>query len=125
MKKITCLILFIFLTVSGCAGYRPIVDMQGVDGSQYETDLAQCQKYAEQISPGKSAAIGAVAVAAGAAILGGVAALVFDLDVGDVMGDAAILGGTLGAMEGAAAGGRSQVDIIKNCMSGRGYRVLQ
>jgi hypothetical protein len=125
MKKISCLILFIFLTVSGCAGYRPIVDMQGVDGSQYEMDLAQCQQYAEQVSPGKSAVLGAAAVAAGSAVLGGVAALVFGLDVGDVMGGAAALGGTVGAMEGAAAGGRSQVDIIRNCMAGRGYRVLQ
>jgi outer membrane lipoprotein SlyB len=124
MKKLSCLILFILLTVSGCAGHRPIVDMQGVDANRYETDLAQCQQYAEQISPGKSAVIGAVAVAAGAAILGGVAAMVFDLDVGDVMGDAAILGGTVGAMEGAVASGKNQKELIENCMLGRGYKVL-
>lgn len=117
--------LLIFALLSGCAGYRPIVDMQGVDVNQYENDLAQCQAYADQVSPSGHAAAGAVAGAAGAAVLGLVAAAVFDLDIGEMVGGAAALGGTMGAMEGGAAGAMSQVDIVRNCMVGRGYRVLK
>ena len=117
--------LLIFALLSGCAGYRPIVDMKGVDANTYEMDLAECQAYAEQVSPSSYAAAGAVAGAGAAALIGLVGALVFDLDIGEVVGQAAALGGTMGVMEGGAAGAKSQVDVIRTCMVGRGYKVLK
>ena len=39
--------------LSGCASYRPVVDLRDVtDRGQYERDIADCQNYAEPVSPG-------------------------------------------------------------------------
>lgn len=105
--------------LSGCASYRPIVDMRDVaDRDQYERDLADCQNYAEPVSPGASAGAGAVFGAILGAALGAA--------VGDhrVAADAARFGAVEGAVAGGAAAGGTQVQIIRNCMSGRGYVVL-
>jgi outer membrane lipoprotein SlyB len=86
----------------GCAGatYRPIVDTQGLDMNRYEADLQSCQQYAKQTTDGpNSAAIGAVAGAALGSVLAGVA--------------------------GGASGETNQRNIIRRCLAGRGYRVLQ
>lgn len=107
--------------VTACAttpSYRPVVDMQGVDANAFEQDLAQCKTYANQVSPGQSAATGAVVGTAFGALLG--AAVGGRANAG--------LGARLGAAEGlgvgAASGVASQFDIVKNCLRGRGYRVL-
>ena len=107
----------------GCAGYRPIVDMKGVDRRTYESDLRECQAYAEQISPaGQSVAVAFIGAGIGA-VLGAVVGSFFgEADLGAGFG--AALGGTEGAISGAASGAQTQVDIIRNCMSGRGYSVL-
>ena len=104
----------------GCAGasYRPIVDTQGLDMNRYEADLQSCQQYAKQTADGpNSAAVGAIAGAALGSILAGVAG-------GDRRAS-----GSVGAIEGGILGGVSgetnQRNIIRRCLSGRGYRVLQ
>ena len=102
--------------ISGCAGYRPIVDSQGMDMSNYETDLAQCQQYAEQVNIGQDAAVGAgVGAALGlalSAISGG--------DKSVATGVGAVSGGATGL--GSAA--NSQKNVITRCLLGRGYKVL-
>jgi len=107
--------------LAGCntAQYRPVVDTQGVNMAIYERDLGECQRYAQQIDVGNSLAASA---AVGAGVLGALAAVLGGnrYDVGRWASAGAITGG----VNGAAAGGRTQVDIIRNCMSGRGYRVL-
>ena len=107
--------------LAACAtspGYRPVVDMKGVDGATYEQDLTECKSYAAQLRPGQSAAGGAVIGAAFGALLG--AAVGGSNNVG--------LGARVGAVEGvgvgAGAGVASQFEVVKNCLSGRGYRVL-
>jgi outer membrane lipoprotein SlyB len=105
--------------LAGCATYRPVVDMQDVtDRGQYERDLADCQNYAAPVSPGASAGAGAIF----GAILG--AALGAAVGDHEVAADAARFGAVEGAVAGAAAGAGTEVQIIRNCMSGRGYRVL-
>ena len=105
--------------LSGCASYRPIVDMRDVtDRGQYERDLADCQNYAEPVSPGASAGAGAVI----GAILG--AAVGAAVGNRDVALDAARFGAVEGAVAGGAGAAGTQVEIIRNCMSGRGYVVL-
>jgi len=124
MKTITLMAMGLFLLLSSCATYRPIVDMQGVDHSRYEQDLAECQAYAAQINAGGEAVTGA--------IIGGVFGAVLGLAVGAILGDpgegaalGAIIGGGSGLASGAAEGGRGQIDVIRNCLMGRGYRVLR
>ncbi len=105
--------------LSGCAGYRPVVDMRDVtDRGQYERDLADCQNYAAPVSPGASAGAGALFGAFIGAALG---AAVGDRDLAL---DVARIGAVEGAIAGGAAGADTQIQIIRNCMSGRGYVVL-
>ena len=95
-----------------------IVDTKGVDMSRFDQDLEECEVIAEQVPVGERAAGGAVA----GAVLGGV--------LGAVVGnsDTAERGAGVGAVSGGARGasdGLNEKDqVIKRCMQGRGYRVL-
>ena len=111
--------ILLALALTGCAGYRPIVDTQGVDMSRYEADLAQCQAYAGQVDPGAHAAGGAVA----GAVLGAAIGAIFGNR--RTAGQGAAAYGLVGGASGAAHGADAQVDIIRRCMAGRGYRVLR
>jgi outer membrane lipoprotein SlyB len=109
------------LLLAGCANtganYRPIIDSKNVDLNRYEADLVECQHYAEQKGgAGEKAAIGAGA----GAVLGGVLAAVGNGD----KGSASRVGGVMGAVSGATSGDQSQRNIIKRCLVGRGYKVL-
>jgi hypothetical protein len=105
--------------LSSCATYRPIVDLRDVsDRGQYERDLADCQNYAAPVSPGASAGAGALF----GAILG--AALGAAVGDHELAREAARFGAVEGAVAGGGAGAGTQVNIIRNCMSGRGYVVL-
>jgi outer membrane lipoprotein SlyB len=107
------------LAVVGCASYVPVIDTKGVDMNRYHVDLNECQQYAAQESPGQSAAIGAVAGAILGAVISRAAGSRYDAHA------AARVGAVTGAAGGAAHGAESQMDIIRNCLRGRGYSVLR
>lgn len=111
------------LVLAGCSSYRPIVDMQGIDEAQYEQDLAECQSYAEQVSPVQDAATHAVIGAAIGAAFGAIAGA-WGGDAGTGAAIGASYGGAGGALQGGAGGASSQKSIIRRCMTGRGYSVL-
>jgi outer membrane lipoprotein SlyB len=121
MKQITLISsLGLAALLLGCAGatYRPIVDTQGLDMNRYEADLQSCQQFATQTADGAhSAAVGAIAGAALGSVIAGIAG-----------GDRRATG-SIAALEGGIMGGVSgetnQRNIIRRCLSGRGYRVLQ
>lgn len=117
--KLVSSALFLAVFVAGCTGYRPIVDSQGRNMANYEYDLRDCQNYARQVD-GATRTGGA---ALGGAALGAVLGL-----VGGGSGSNIAQAAGVGAVTGAAAGGvstaASQKQIIRNCMTGRGYRVL-
>jgi hypothetical protein len=125
--RTSCILLLaaaLFIVSAGCAAYRPIVDMKGVDRNQYERDLAECQAYAEQVNVGGEAATGALIGGAFGAAMGlAVGALLGDPGEGAALG--AVIGGGSGLASGAAEGAGGQVNVIRNCMMGRGYRVLR
>jgi outer membrane lipoprotein SlyB len=122
--QIAILTALALLVVSSCAGYRPIVDMRGVDQAQYEQDLAECQSYAQQVNPaGQALAGGIIGAAVGAAFGAAIGAAWGDPGGGAAIGAAA--GGTTGVASGAADGAQGQVDVIRRCMEGRGYSVLR
>ncbi len=104
------------LLLSACASHPdPIVDTKGVNMAQYQVDLAECREYSEEVSvaggAAKGAAAGAVVGAAAGAIGGG-----------------ADRGAGYGAIGGATRSGlynqREKEQVVKNCLRGRGYRVL-
>jgi outer membrane lipoprotein SlyB len=119
MNKTIGILLVVCLT--GCATvprYTPVIDMRGVDPARYEADLTECEQYALQVSPVRSAVAGAAAVSVFGALLGAA--------TGDreLMRYGARNGAVQGAAAGAAAGLAEQHTILQNCLTGRGYLVL-
>lgn len=118
-KVLTSAVVLILLV--GCAttprgaNYTPVVDMKDKDSAAYSTDLTQCSKYAnERAGAAAGAAVGALLVG----LLG--AALAPSGYRNQVARQGVILGGVAGA--GNAV--ETQETIIKRCLAGRGYNVL-
>ena len=117
----SALIGSVFL-LSACTGFfdpsGAIVDLKGVDREQYEEDLADCQGYADEVPVAKHAGTAATA----AAVLGAA--------VGAISGNSTSTarGGGYGAVYGGATGGAKGVHekrhVLRECMRGRGYRLL-
>ena len=110
--------------LTGCANtgqnYRPIVDLAGRDSALYERSLRECQDYAGQLAGAANQAavgvvIGALAGAAISALLGGGRA---DRNRNSMIG--AISGGASAGAEGE----QSQRNVIRRCLTNRGFSVL-
>lgn len=123
MKLLIALVILVL--ASGCASNRQgpagsgvIVDTQGVDPVAYQTDLADCEAYAEEVRVGGRVVTGA---AAGAVVGGAVGAVSGDrIDTERAAATGAVVGGARGA-QGAMT---ERQRVVRNCMVGRGYRVL-
>lgn len=111
--------LLVAVSLAGCA-WRPVVDPKtSAHPENYDTDLAECRQLAQQgAHPGGSAAGGAL-VGAGVG-----AALAVATGNKGLAGQAAGGGAVLGGAKGAGAGANEQRTIVRNCMKGRGYAVL-
>jgi uncharacterized protein YcfJ len=92
-----------------------IIDTKGVDMARYEQDLAECRAYSREVQTGKKVATGA----ASGAVVGGLIGAITG-DAGKAAGVGAVGGGAKGASEGA----EDEVRVVKNCLRGRGYRLL-
>lgn len=108
--------------LAGCAGKagRPIVDMKGVSQYQYEQDLAECSQYADEVAVGEKVVGGAGAGAAVGAAIG----VIWDGHDGNSVGRDAATGAVLGGAGGAGSGVSERRQVVKNCLRGRGYSVL-
>lgn len=104
--------------MSGCASYKPVVDMRGVSQNVYDQDLLECQELAKQRDPAAQAAGGAAVGAIFGALLGAA------IGGSSMAGYGAGIGAANGVAAGGAHGAASQINIVRNCMAGRGYRVL-
>jgi len=107
----------VLLTACAGAEVRPIVDMKDVNGTRYEKDLAECQGYAKEApGMGSSAAKGAgVGI-----VVGGLLGLVSGNNALQSAGTGAVIAGA----GSAYAGNESQEAVVKKCLVGRGYKVL-
>lgn len=116
------LIIIITLLLSACKT-MPVIDTKGVNMAKYNDDLIECQRFADNISVSdKSVQTGITAAAVGAAlgaILGGIYG---DAGAGAAYGAASY--GVTGAAYGAVDARNTKEGIVKRCMSGRGYKVL-
>ncbi len=106
----------VVLMLAGCAtsgaNYRPVVDLHNRDATKYQTDLSQCQNYATQRADAATGAVvGAVAGALLMAALGG-------------RGSDNRQGAIIGGLAGAGGANETQETIVKRCLAGRGYSVL-
>ena len=117
--KIPAFAVLIMLGPAACTTTdEVIIDTKGVNMAQYEKDLAECRSYSSQVKTGEKAAKGA---ASGAVVGGLIGAVVGDSD--DVK-DGAGVGAVTGGAKGVNQGERSEQKVVKNCLRGRGYRVL-
>jgi len=115
MIRRSIVLLPLLVGLAACAS-RPIIDTQGVDMARYESDLAHCQRIAQQVRSGQKVATrSAVGAGTGAAT----GAILDDVSAGE--------GAGVGAISGAVAGGfsaDSEKDrVVKNCLRQRGYTV--
>jgi hypothetical protein len=97
-----------------------IVDMKGVNAYQYEQDLAECADYADEVNVASKTAGGA---AAGAAV-GAAVGVIWDGYRGNSPERGAATGAVVGGAGGAGSGLNERSQVVKNCLRGRGYRVL-
>ncbi|MEO0575490.1 MAG: glycine zipper family protein [Pseudomonadota bacterium] len=116
LRRMRPLVCVAFFAVAGCASHPgPIVDTKGVDMAVYKQDLQECELYASEVSVTEGTARGAVVGAAVGGLLGA------------ITGDAA-QGAGYGGVSGGARSGldnkREQERVVKKCMRGRGYKVL-
>lgn len=105
------------IALPACSGARgPIIDTAGVDMQRYQQDLAECEVYATEVSTGRAVGMGA---AAGAAVGGAVGAI-----AGGSAGRGAGIGAVTGGAQSARISEREKDQVVRNCLRGRGYRVL-
>ena len=104
------------LFIAACASHPdPIIDTKSANMAFYEEDLAECEAYGDlvriEVGVAKGTVAGGAVGAASGAILGDVAT-------------GAGLGAIGGAARSAQIGAYETARVVKNCMRGRGYRVL-
>jgi len=110
------LVLATLLVLAACTTTDEIIiDKKGVDMTRYAQDLAECRTYANEVRTGEKVAKGA----ASGAVVGGLIGAITG-DAGKAAGVGAVGGGARGANEGS----REEVQVVKNCLRGRGYRIL-
>ena len=121
--------LLCFCLVSGCISTqsnsifnpgsgKPIVDTKGVNMTQYELDLKECSTFSEDISTGKSIAKGAVT---GAAVGAVIEAITDNARSGrNTIEVGAVTGGTKSGIKAV----QEKEQIVRRCLRGRGYKVL-
>lgn len=113
----------LFLVIATACTSDPIIDTKGVDPARYQADLAECRDYADQVSvPANAAGGGLFGGAAGAAIGAAIGAVTGNPGTGAAVGAAG--GGTSGAIGGTGRGVSKQDRVVRNCLRGRGYSVL-
>jgi hypothetical protein len=100
------------------ANYTPVID--GPKGPNYEADLAACQQLAAQGGVVDGRVAGTTAAGAG---IGAASAVIWDGN-SDNLGEAAAIGAVAGLASGVARQNNERENIVRNCMAGRGYRVL-
>src|SRR5690606_7065879 len=115
------LALALLLLVAGCSAwnYEPVVDLRTpAQRESYDWDLMVCRNLAAREDPAWGAASGALL---GAAVGGAVGVAVDDsyaLGAAKAGAVAGAIGGTVNSYSGIHG-------IVKRCLEGRGYNVLQ
>lgn len=119
-------LLLLLAALAGCARDNVIVDTKGADMSRYPQDKAECEAYADQVSTGNKVARGAGLGAVVGAVTGAAAGAIFGDSTAAARGATvgAIGGGTSGAVGGGVEGENGKDRVLRNCLSQRGYRVL-
>lgn len=105
---------------------QPIVDTDNMpEGRNYSQDLRECQQHAAKVKGAGRNALDSGLFGAGlGAVVGAAVGAAFGVDVGRNAALGAATGGFSGAAGGATQSVRSKALVMKQCMSNRGYSVL-
>lgn len=114
----TGFLILLSLLLTACSPNRVIVDRENIDSVQYQKDLDACQAYAEEVDTRKKVTTSAVGSAVVGAVIGAIA--------GDskTVAKAAGIGGVAGAAGGARSASQEKERVVRNCLRGRGYKIL-
>ena len=139
MNRTLCSTLIITL-LAGCAttvpmqstGRPTMVDPKYTDMARYEADFGDCARLANETDAANTAAANAAARGVAGAIVGGILGAIVGAAFGDA-GSGARYGAALGGVEGVAVGGSQgyvagridQETALRNCLTGRGYRLIR
>jgi len=96
-----------------------VIDGLGVEFARDGDGKADCEGYSAGVRTGGKAGRGAARCAVGGVVGDGI---VDDSAVGIARG--AGVGAVSGAVRGLSEGERQEVQVVKRCLRGRGYRVL-
>lgn len=129
LRKISAVILVSVVVLTGCAsqgGWSPTVDPYGdPNAANIERDKVECRQLAKNAAGGVAKEAGKGTLIGGA--IGAAAGAALGAAVGSP-GTGAAIGAATGGFGGAAHGGFGAENDFKNafkqCMSGRGHRVI-
>lgn len=105
-------------SVEELTGNNPIIDTTNVNLAQYDQDLTECRIFANEVAIAQKATSGVIAGAAVGGVFGAV------LGNSNTAKRGAGIGAVGGGARGVGDGIREREQVIKNCLHGRGYRVL-
>ncbi|MGI9280684.1 MAG: hypothetical protein ACR2PX_13835 [Endozoicomonas sp.] len=128
MIKKALLLASTSLMVACAYNSAPVVGPHDKTEAEYQQDVAKCHEYAAKVDKGEAAKTGAI----NAGILGAVTGAAVGLVEGDGIDGAvvggAVVGGVAGASAGAAGGAmkstEDQAYVLRRCLAGKGYDVL-
>ena len=107
------------MALSGCAtrgaGFVPLVDNKGKEYSEITSNVQECQQFAQQQAGAGSGAVAGAVVGA---------LLMAALAPGGRKNSWATEGAIVGGASGALGANESQENIIRRCLRGRGFSVL-
>lgn len=118
MKYRNLIIASVFAVAACTTTDEIIIDEKNVDMNVYRQDLAECRAYASQVKTGEKTAKGAVS----GAVVGGLTGAIFGGSSGAATG--AGVGAVGGGVKGADEGEQTEVQVVKRCLAGRGYHLL-
>ena len=124
MKKVVYIFAFLLIPAAYVIA-SPVIDPASIKNeNKYYRDKAECKALAKDNKGGvgsiaKDTAIGAGVGAGTGALLGAIGG-----SVGKGLGAGAVVGGVAGGGMSVYKNHKTYDEIYKNCMRGRGYRVL-
>ncbi len=121
-QMLTASVVVLVALLAACAHQSSsngvIIDRQGVNMNRYYDDMADCEQYAEEVQVASRTA----KQSAGGAIVGGALGAIWGNS--DTAARGAGAGGLLGGVKGFSQASREKQQVVKRCLRGRGYRVL-
>ena len=118
MKHLITVIPLLVLLSACTTTDEIIIDRKGVDMNQYYADLEECRSYGSEVKTTEKGTRGAVS----GAVVGGAIGAIVDGSEGAARG--AGVGAVTGGAKGISEGESEEVEVVKRCLSGRGYHLL-